>query len=169
MAESTSLLMRQARKGLEGSNPSPSAMLYKEFLHTLDECPFCSDKNRILMDGTHAYLTYALAPYHKHHLLVLPKRHVESVKDLNEAEREEIDRLQKEGLRILRCLNYESISLLVREGPVNVNKSIRHTHYHVIPKIQIGDLDHYGQERRILEKNEIEEMADEIETIIKGT
>ncbi len=141
-------------------------MLYKEFLDTLDECPFCSGSNRVIVDGTHAYLTYALAPYHKHHLLVLPKRHVESVEELTDAEREEIEKLQGDGLRILQKLNYESISLLVREGPVNVNKSIRHTHYHVIPKIQIGDLDHYGQKRRILEENEITDVMREIQSVL---
>lgn len=141
-------------------------MLYKEFLSTLDGCPFCSGENRVLVDGAHAYLTYALAPYHKHHMLVLPKRHVESVGDLTDAERQEIEKLQGDGLRILQKLNYESVSLLVREGPVNVNKSIRHTHYHVIPKIQIGDLDHYGQKRRILEEGEIAEVMREIQAVL---
>jgi len=144
-------------------------MLYKEFLNTLDRCPFCSNSNRIIIDGIHAYLTYALAPYHKHHLLILPKRHVESIKDLSEVESEEIDRLQGEGLRILRSLNYESISLLVREGPVNINKSIRHTHFHIIPEIRIGDLDHYGQERRILEEHEIKDVMHEIQAVLRNT
>ncbi len=141
-------------------------MLYKEFLDTLDGCPFCFGSNRVIVDGTHAYLTYALAPYHKHHLLVLPKRHVESVGDLTDVEREEIEKLQGDGLRILQKLNYESISLLVREGPVNVNKSIRHTHYHVIPKIQVGDLDHYGQKRRILDESEIVDVMREIQAVL---
>lgn len=142
-------------------------MLYKEFLNTLDGCPFCPGKDRTIIDGAYAYLTYALAPYHKHHLLVLPKRHVESIEDLTETELEDIDRLQEEGLRILRNLNYKSISLLVREGPLNVNKSIRHTHYHVIPEIQIGDMDHYGQERRVLEENEIAGVVAEIRAALE--
>ena len=140
-------------------------MLYKEFLSTLDECPFCVGENRTIIDSTHAFLTYALAPYHKHHLLVLPKRHVESIKDLTELELEDIGRLQEEGLRILRSLNYDSISLLVREGQLNVNKSIRHTHYHLIPEIRIGDVDHGGQERRILEESEIEDVIREIRSV----
>ncbi len=143
-------------------------MLYKEFLNTLNDCPFCGTNNRIIVDGSHAYLTYAIAPYHKHHLLVLPKRHVESIDDLTEAELEDIDRLQDEGLRILQRLNYDSVSFLVREGPLNVNKSVRHTHYHIIPEILIGDVDHYGQERRILEENEVDEIMSEIRAVLKN-
>ncbi len=141
-------------------------MLYKDFLKKISNCPFCDISDEIIIDGKLSYLTYALAPYHRHHLLVLPKRHTESIKELTAEEIDEIEELQEKGLEILKKLNYESISILVREGDLNVNKSVKHTHFHVIPEIRVGDLDHYGAERRILEPEEIAKTISEISAVI---
>lgn len=137
-------------------------MLYKDFLQTLAGCPFCEGDNRIILDTESAYLTYALAPYHKHHMLILPKRHTETVEDITEREDKDIEQLQLRGIALLKKLGYDSISFLVREGGLNDIKSIGHIHYHLIPKIRIGDLDHLGQERRILSNDEIQETVQEI-------
>ncbi len=144
-------------------------MLYKDFLKKIKDCPFCGVSNEIILDGELSYLTYALAPYHKHHLLVLPKRHAESINDLTDEEVEEIEKFQEKGLEILRKLNYKSISILVREGDLNVNKSVKHTHFHVIPEIRIGDLDHYGMERRILEPEEVAQTISEISAVVRNS
>lgn len=136
-------------------------MLYKDFLSDLDGCPFCQGKNQIILDGEYSYLTYALAPYHKHHLIIVPKRHVESVEDLTKEELKEIEEFQKKGVSVLKKLGYTSVTMLVREGN-GENKSIDHVHYHVVPAIMIGDLDHYGQERRILSPEEVEETLGDI-------
>ncbi|MBI5306136.1 HIT domain-containing protein [Candidatus Wolfebacteria bacterium] len=141
-------------------------MLYKDFLNKINSCPFCDNSNRIIINGELSYLTYALAPYHKHHLLVLPKRHIKSIDELIDEEADEIEKLQKKGLEILKKLNYKSISILVREGELNINKSIKHTHFHIIPEIRIGDLDHYGMERRILKPEEITNTVSEILSVI---
>lgn len=138
-------------------------MLYKDFLKSLSGCPFCEGRNEPLSDAESAYLTYALAPYHKHHLLILPKRHIESVQDVTTEEDADIERLQQLGMSALKKLGYDSITFLVREGHLNVNKSIVHVHYHLIPKIQIGDLDHYNRERRILTDEEVRETVRDIE------
>ena len=138
-------------------------MLYKDFLKSLTGCPFCGGENRIISDTESAYLTYALAPYHKHHLLILPKRHTESIQDITEQEDKDIEQLQRLGMSLLKKLGYESITFLVREGGLNEIKSVAHIHYHLIPKIQIGDLDHYGQERRILSDEEIQGTVHDIE------
>lgn len=129
-------------------------MLYKDFRTSITKCPFCSKKNRIIVDYESAFITYALAPYHPHHLLVIPKRHVESFLLLNAEEAEEIGGLLRFGMKLLHTHGYHNASILVRDGK-EAGKSIPHLHYHIIPNIQIGDLDHYGQERRILSKTEI--------------
>lgn len=143
-------------------------MLYKDYLKQLNRCPFCNVNDRIILEKTYAYLTYALAPYHTHHLLVMPKRHVESIKELKEMELQEILFLERIGLEILETLDYESITLLVREGIVGEAKSVRHTHFHVIPKIRIGNLDHYQQEREALGAEEIQKTMDEISIVLNN-
>lgn len=143
-------------------------MLYSEFLkknHFLknsNDCPFCRPAlNRVFKSNRYAYLTYALAPYHKHHLLVIPKRHVESLLKLKIAEERAIMALLDYATRLVHANGYEDCSLLVRDGG-HINRSISHLHYHVIPNVHIGDLDHAGKKRRIMTPEEIHKVSKDI-------
>jgi len=140
---------------------------YQDFLKTLTTCPFCErSHNRVLLECEHTYLTYALAPYHKHHLLVVPRRHVLSITELTSEEEEEISQLQRIGLAVLNKLGYESVTFMVREGKVEKNKSIDHTHFHVVPYVQIGDVDHFGEPRRVLSDDEIIQTVNELRRVL---
>ncbi len=136
-------------------------MKYEDFLKDMKGCPFCERVNRIIIETDNSYMTYALWPYHQHHLLVIPKRHVESLSDITEVEREDIDSLQEKALETLKKLGYVSITQLVREGNV-VNKAVNHVHFHTIPNIRIGDLDHRGEERKMLSESEIVLVMEDI-------
>lgn len=68
-------------------------MLYKKFRKKLKSCPFCKTKQAVITNKNTAYLTYALAPYHDYHLLILPKRHVISFLKLNPQEQKDINLL----------------------------------------------------------------------------
>lgn len=142
------------------------SILYTDFLKQLTGCPFCEGKNHILKENEHAYLTYSLAPYHKHHLLVLPKRHIESLSELTLKEEEAIETLQQTALQLLKKLGYKSVTLLVREGDLSETKTIAHVHYHAIPKIQIGDLDHYGEQRVVMSPEEIDATIKDISAFL---
>lgn len=120
-------------------------------------CPFCGKENRILRATKHAYLTYALAPYSPHHLLVIPKRHVVSFLKLTKPEEREIDGLLELGTSLFRKLKVKDFSILVRDGG-NRAKSVPHLHYHLIPNHHIGDLDKDGRNRRILTEREVDAL-----------
>jgi len=137
---------------------------YAEFLKSITGCPFCEKKNRIIIESNESFVTYALWPYHKHHLLIIPKRHVESLSELTENEKKSIDLMQEKALEILKKLGYISITHLVREG--KDNKAISHVHFHTIPNIRIGDLDHYGQERKILSESDIDKTIKDIQKFL---
>ena len=139
-------------------------MKYTEYLKNQPEsfCPFCEDeKDRIFLDNEHALLTYAKAPYHKHHLLVVPKEHKKSFLELDKNESDAIWSLIRQGAAILLELGYESYTVIVREGK-NGAKSVEHLHYHLIPENHIGDLDHDGNTREIMTDTEAEKISDEI-------
>lgn len=140
-------------------------MIYKDFLKKIISCPFCEMTDRIYASNTSAYLTYAIAPYHKDHLLVVPKRHVESIFCLTKEEEKDIIRLITIGSKILKKMNYDSFTILVREGNSS-GKSVKHVHYHLIPNSRIGDLDHIGRPRKILSKKEITNLSAKIEALI---
>ncbi|MFA6253825.1 MAG: HIT family protein [Candidatus Paceibacterota bacterium] len=130
-------------------------MKYSEFLESLTGCPFCENKNEAICDEGTAYLTYALAPYHPDHLLIITKRHLDHFLDLNESEWKDVELLQKKGMMLLKKLGYKNVSILVREGDSS-GKSVSHLHYHLIPNINLGNTDHSGADRMILTSGEVE-------------
>jgi len=142
-------------------------MLYKDYLKTMTVCPFCL-KQDVFAENATAYLTYSLAPYHEGHMLVIPKRHVVNLEDFSTGERADIDALVVRSVSMLKKAGYEHLSVLVRDGkvdPIKSNKSIDHLHYHVVPDIRIGDLDHIGHEREILDGDALTQMVDRFRSL----
>lgn len=118
------------------------------------------------MENESAYLTYALAPYHQDHLLVVPKRHVEHLLEIAESEMRDIDDLLKKGWEMLTKLGYEDVSYVVREGKGS-GRTVNHLHYHIIPEVRIGDIDHDGNGRSILTKEEIDATIARLKAVAK--
>lgn len=130
-------------------------MKYSDFIKEKRPCPFCERGDKVLAENDTAYITFALAPYHPDHLLVVPKRHTEHLLDITEKEMGDIDILEKKGLDILSKLGYLDMSILVREGD-GTGKSVSHVHYHIIPNIRLGNSDHTGAEREVLSAEQLE-------------
>jgi diadenosine tetraphosphate (Ap4A) HIT family hydrolase len=150
-------------------------MKYSDYLKNLHEhkqdnehpCPFCGadvQKARAIVDRPTAYLTYSVAPYHPDHLLVIPKRHIEHILNITDTETKDIDFLQKKALQILTKLGYTNMSILVKEGDVK-EKTIAHTHYHIIPDVVLGDTDHTGNDRVLLTEAEIAQLLSKMRLI----
>lgn len=140
-------------------------MLYKEFLKNIRKCPFCERKDFIFKENEHAYLTFSLAPYTKDHLLAIPKTHAKSFADLKMVEYESVSDLLKIGSKILEKLGYDSSTILVRSGN-NGARSVEHLHFHIVPEVLIGDLNHIGRERSILEGDEIQDVKKRVEKAV---
>ena len=140
-------------------------MLYIDYLETLTECPFCiREHNRIILENENAFLTYSLAPYHKYHMLVIPKRHVETFLEITNKEICDIDLLIQSGARILELLGQDDYTVLVRNGD-DSGKSIRHMHYHLIPEVRIGNNDSGGGHRQLLTGGDVNELMLEFEEV----
>jgi diadenosine tetraphosphate (Ap4A) HIT family hydrolase len=131
-------------------------------------CPFCAPHrlNEIIAENKHAYLTYALAPYSSYHLLVVPKRHVEYIRDLTAKERDAIENLIESADKILRQKNIENYFIIVRNGKRS-HKSVLHLHYNVIPSHRERDFNVLLEKRRILSDREINKLLKETRNILK--
>lgn len=100
------------------------------------KCVFCELKEKYLVaekDGV--VLTVALFPYIDGHLLVIPRRHLESMGQLNKNEQEAVFVLAKRAKEILKKkLRVENVWFLLREGQgINAGKTVEHLHFHLIP------------------------------------
>ncbi len=133
-------------------------MKYVDYLKDLKGCPFCDISKVRILENESAYLTYSAAPYHPDHLLVIPQRHIEHILDLTNEETNDIDALVRRGLEILTKLGHTNISVLVKEGD-KTEKSISHTHYHIIPDIVLGNVDHTGIDRLVLSDSDVTKLV----------
>lgn len=135
-------------------------MTYDEYLKELKGCPFCRKDQRMLAETENAFLTYCLAPYYVHHLLVIPKRHIISIHELSLEEESEATALVRRGIEALYKLGHEDCTAFVRDAK-NPGKSIGHLHYHIVPHVAILG-DPRGGQRPILTNDEIDRTMREV-------
>ena len=141
-------------------------MKYSDFIKMERECPFCLRISEYtITENEHAVLTFAIAPYHPDHLLVIPKRHIENILDLTDMELHDINMIQKKSLEILQKLGYKNISILLREGE-KTGRTVPHIHYHIIPDTVLGDLNHKGEDRDVLSEQETKDLMVKLRAII---
>ncbi|MDD3662311.1 MAG: HIT domain-containing protein [Candidatus Pacebacteria bacterium] len=140
-------------------------MNYKELLETERNCPFCEFGNHnVIKKIREAVLTYALAPYCKHHLLVTTGRHIESFEDLTSDEKKDIDDILLEGVKFLKALGHESYSILLRNGK-KAGKTIEHLHYHIIPSTEVGSLSNNNIDRELMTEEEIDKLLEDFKNL----
>lgn len=138
-------------------------MKYSTYLKTLATCPFCDGiENRILLENDGAILTYAQAPYHKYHLLIIPKRHIENIKDLAWDENVCMMALIVTGIKTLDGFGHNDCTVLARDGHA-LGKSVKHhLHYHIVPGGEITDVSVDPKMRRLLSDTEEESLKEEL-------
>jgi diadenosine tetraphosphate (Ap4A) HIT family hydrolase len=78
-------------------------------------CPFCHEKpENMLQIGKYFYVIPARAPYTKHHLLIVPKRHVNTLTTLSHEELKEMNKLVDIWAKKLHT-KYKDVNLLLRD------------------------------------------------------
>lgn len=98
------------------------------------KCPFCvwtsKYKKHIVSETEHYYLTINHYPYIKHHMLIAPKQHIESlIKEQFNLEKENLTKLAG---KIFLKLGIKNYVVLDRAGNKS-GRSLKHIHRHVIP------------------------------------
>jgi len=105
-------------------------------------CVFCDylvKKEKVIFDNKLAFTIYDGFPVNKGHMLIMPKRHVESFFELTSDEKLAIDELVTRTKAFLdENFKPDAYNLGINEG-VYAGQSILHCHLHVIPRY-IGDV-----------------------------
>jgi diadenosine tetraphosphate (Ap4A) HIT family hydrolase len=101
-------------------------------------CPFCTiaTEERFLKEGTHAYVIFSNPRLMRGHLLVIPKRHVYALSELNEDEKKEIfDLLVEFQTKILSKLSTGcDVRLNYKPYVKNSRTHVSHMHFHLLPR-----------------------------------
>ncbi len=101
-----------------------------------NKCVFCDLKEKYIISKKGDWvLTVALYPYIDGHLLIIPKRHIESMADLSKKDQENIFALEKKGRELLKkSLGLNNFWFILREGKgIKVGKTVEHLHFHLMP------------------------------------
>ncbi len=103
-------------------------------------CPFCSPKREITAANVGAIAIYDGFPVSDGHTLVIPRRHVASVFDLDDEEYQACFNLVRDVRDILEGLHgTTAFNVGINCGEI-AGQTIDHAHIHVIPRYP-GDMD----------------------------
>ena len=103
-----------------------------------NECIFCRPQREILASNEHAIAVFDTYPVSPGHSLILPRRHVETVWDLSDAEYAACYALVRELKPLLEArFRPDGFNVGVNCGEA-AGQSVWHAHIHVIPRFK-GD------------------------------
>jgi ATP adenylyltransferase len=105
------------------------------------KCPFCriaeldDAEALIVARGKEAYVVMNLYPYNAGHLLVCTNRHVAELPELTESERNEVQSLTVQGMKVLRKVsNASGFNIGINQGDVSGAGIAGHFHQHIVPR-----------------------------------
>jgi diadenosine tetraphosphate (Ap4A) HIT family hydrolase len=106
---------------------------------TIPTCIFCKPSREILAESRLSLAFFDSFPVSKGHALVVPKRHVVTIWDMDEDEYADAFRLVREVKDILaQRLSPDGFNVGVNSGEV-AGQSVWHSHIHLIPRYK-GDV-----------------------------
>ena len=110
---------------------------YHGVMATLSKCPFCDLKDKyIIAERSGMVLTVNLFPYVDYHLMIVSRRHIETLGELKKNEWAAVYYLSKLGFDLIaRVWGEKKVNILYREGK-NSGKSLGHWHWHLFPFVQ---------------------------------
>ncbi|MCW1302009.1 MAG: HIT domain-containing protein [Candidatus Parvarchaeota archaeon] len=101
------------------------------------ECVFCDErtiKAEEFYSDRYYRAIYNLRPFLPGHSLVLPKRHIEDLTEMNDAERRDLVSFLNRAIFIaLKYAGTEDYDLILQQGE-NAGRSISHLHFHILPR-----------------------------------
>jgi len=109
---------------------------YGKIWTTVGKCVFCDLREKyIVHEENGVVLTVALFAYIDGNVMIIPRRHVKSAKDLTPLEWETIRKFMYIAKKIIREVHgLKDVQYVIRDGGLAVNSTVQdHLHMHCIP------------------------------------
>lgn len=136
-------------------------------------CPFCEKinlKKLAYLESVSTKVIYNIAPIIPGHSLVIPKRHVQSLLDLDEKELMDFMCLGLKAVKVLRKVwGKRDFNFSIQDGP-GAEQSVPHLHAHVLIRERgdfSGNIHHEIADSRKRPKLSDKEMAEIVEKLRK--
>ena len=109
---------------------------YGEIWTSVGKCVFCDLRDKyIVHEENGIVLTVPLFAYIDGSLMIIPRRHVKSVKELTDSEWQSVRKFMYVAKKIIRKVHdHKDIQYVLRDGGLAVNSTVQdHLHMHCIP------------------------------------
>lgn len=107
---------------------------YDEIWQNVGKCVFCDLNPRyIVFEENGIVMTIALFAYVDGHMMVIPRRHVHSVKDLTANEWETMRKMFYLAKKMIREVHGVKGMQIVQKDGVEAQSTVEHLHFHCIP------------------------------------
>lgn len=109
---------------------------YGKIWTTVGKCVFCDLRDKyIVHEENGIVLTVPLFAYIDGNLMIIPRRHIKSVKELTDSEWETVRKFMYIAKKIIRKVHeLKDIQYVIRDGGAAVNSTVQdHLHMHCIP------------------------------------
>ncbi|HEX9153619.1 MAG TPA: HIT family protein [Candidatus Saccharimonadales bacterium] len=109
---------------------------YGEIWQSVGKCVFCDLRDKyIVMEENGMVLTVALYAYIDGNVMIVPRRHVRSVKELTTEEWETARKFMYIAKKLIRKIyDIKGVQYVIRDGGITAQSTVSdHLHIHVIP------------------------------------
>lgn len=109
---------------------------YGEIWQNTGKCVFCDLRDKyIVHEENDVVLTIALFPYIDGNLMILPRRHVRSVKELSDSEWETARKFMYIAKKLIREVHgIKGVQYVLRDGGIVAQSTVSdHLHMHCVP------------------------------------
>ncbi len=110
---------------------------YDQIWQTVGRCVFCGhdavQKHHEIYEEHDVYMTVPAYAYIDGHLLVIPRRHIRSVKELTPQEWETMRKMFYLAKKMIRDVHGVKGMQIVQKDGVDAQSTVEHLHFHCIP------------------------------------
>lgn len=107
---------------------------YNDIWQSVGKCVFCDlNEKYIIHEENGIVLTIELYAYVDGHCMIIPRRHVRSVKELTKSEWETMRKMMYIAKKIIRDVHKAKGMQIVQKDGVSAQSTVEHLHFHCIP------------------------------------
>lgn len=107
---------------------------YDDIWQSVGKCVFCDLNEKYVFYEEHGVvMTVALYAYIDGHFMIIPRRHIRSVKDLTAGEWETMRKFMYIAKKIIRDVHDISGMQIVQKDGAVAQSTVEHIHFHCIP------------------------------------
>lgn len=107
---------------------------YDKIWRSVGKCAFCDLNDKyIVFEENGVVLTVALFAYIDGHLMIIPRRHVRSVKELTPSEWETMRKMMYIAKKMIRKIYGVKGMQIIQKDGASAQSTVEHIHFHCIP------------------------------------